>query len=65
MSSDPRLASAIPGEAPTFASVTAHSPVMIRRFFDLYAELWQHGLISPDLKELTRIRNARITDCGY
>lgn len=65
MSSDPRLISAIPGESPSFASVTAHSPEMIRRFYDLYAELWQRGSVSPDIKELTRIRNARITDCGY
>lgn len=34
-------------------------------FFDLYAEYWQRGVVPPDLKETTRLRNARITDCGY
>jgi hypothetical protein len=38
---------------------------MIARFFALYTELWQQGIVPPELKELTRIRNARITDCGY
>ena len=65
MSSKPRISSAIANAPASFASVTAHSPEMIRRFFDLYAELWQSGEIPPDLKELTRIRNARVTDCGY
>ena len=65
MSTKPRLSSAIEGEDPTFASVTAHAGPLIGKFFDLYADLWQNGLIPPELKELTRIRNARITDCGY
>lgn len=65
MSTRARIESAIPGQEPDFASVTAHSPEMISRFFALYAHLWQQGIVPPELKELTRIRNARITDCGY
>jgi hypothetical protein len=43
----------------------SHVPNTTGRFFDLYAEFWQHGVVSPHLKEMTRLRNARITDCGY
>jgi|TARA_B100000959_G_C14886559_1_gene584862 hypothetical protein len=65
MSTRPRISSALPDQEPTFANVTAHAPDMIARFFTLYTELWQKGIVPPELKELTRIRNARITDCGY
>ena len=33
MSTIPRVPSAIPGEAENFATVTAHAPEMIMRFF--------------------------------
>ncbi len=68
MSSKPRLPSAVPGATPEFATVTAHAPELIARFFDLYAYLWQVGgvgNVDPALRELCRLRNARITDCGY
>ena len=65
MSSVPRLPSAIPGEEADFRTVMAHAPDVLARFFDLYARFWQQGLVSAELKEMTRIRNARITDYGY
>ncbi len=65
MSTIPRISSAIVGQAEDFASVTAHAPDMIARFFDLYAEFWQRGVVGAEIKEMTRLRNARITDCGY
>ena len=65
MSTEPRVPSAVPGESEEFATVTAHTPEMISRFFDLYAEFWQRGIVAAEIKELTRLRNARITDCGY
>jgi hypothetical protein len=65
MSTVPRVPSAIPGEVAEFATVTAHTPDMISRFFDLYAEFWQRGVVAAEIKEMTRLRNARITDCGY
>jgi hypothetical protein len=43
----------------------SHTPDVIMKFGELYAEFWQQGLISQEIKEMTRIRNARITDCGY
>ena len=65
MSKEPRIASAVPGRAPDFASVLAHLPETAGLFADLYAEFWQNGVLDVRLKEMTRIRNARITDCGY
>jgi hypothetical protein len=65
MSTTPRIDSAISGQAPDFGSVMSHIPNTMGRFFDLYAEFWQNGVVNPHLKEMTRLRNARITDCGY
>ena len=65
MSTIPRIPSAITGQSANFGTVTAHTPAMMARFFDLYGELWQGGLVSAEIRELTRLRNARITDCGY
>ena len=65
MSTIPRIPSAISGQSEDFASVTAHAPDMIARFFDLYGEFWQRGVVGAEIKEMTRLRNARITDCGF
>ena len=64
MSSNPRFESAIADAPADFGSIMAHIPNTIGTFTDLYAEFWQRGLVSPALKELTRLRNARVTDCG-
>ena len=55
----------VDGSEPTFANVTGHAGQLMQTFFQLYAELWQHGVVADELREQTRIRNARITDCGY
>ena len=34
-------------------------------FFDLYGTFWREGLLDQQLKEVVRLRNARLTDCGY
>jgi len=34
-------------------------------FFELYGTFWRDGRIEQELKEVVRLRNARITDCGY
>ena len=65
MSTTPRVGSAIPGARSKFGAVMSHTPDVIMKFGELYAEFWQQGLISQEIKEMTRIRNARITDCGY
>jgi hypothetical protein len=43
----------------------AHVPDVIGAFFALYASFWQSAVVPADLKEMTRLRNARVTDCGY
>lgn len=65
MSTKPRIASAIAGADADFGSVMSHIPETTGRFFELYAEFWQNGVVPVALKEMTRIRNARVTDCGY
>ena len=65
MSSKPRVESAVPGEKASFATALMHSPDILMRFGELYAEFWQRGIVGEEIKEMTRIRNARITDCGY
>lgn len=65
MSTKPRVDAAIAGAPPEFGSVMMHSPDVLGRFGDLYATFWQQGIVSQEIKEMTRIRNARITDCGF
>lgn len=65
MSTKPRISSAIEGQGAEFVSVLAHSPHLAERFFDLYGEFWQNGVVDQRTKEITRIRNARVTDCGF
>ncbi len=65
MSTTPRVSAPVAGKAVDFVSVMAHVPETIERFFDLYAAFWQRGVVADEIKEMTRIRNARITDCGY
>lgn len=65
MSTTPRIKSAIADAPANLGSVLAHAPETIGRFGDLYANLWQTGTLPADLREMTRLRNARVTDCGY
>ena len=65
MSTTPRIESAVPGRAPDLGGALAHAPGLAAGFAALYAEYWQSEVTEPALKEMTRIRNARITDCGY
>ncbi|MEM9620561.1 MAG: hypothetical protein AAF993_02860 [Pseudomonadota bacterium] len=65
MSSTPRVKPAVDNVPADFGSVTAHAAEQMAHFFDLYAEFWQRGVVAAEVKELTRLRNARITDCGY
>jgi len=65
VSTKPRIAPPIPGVPADFASVMSHVPDITARFFELYTEFWQHGIVPVELKEMTRLRNARVTDCGF
>lgn len=65
MSTIPRVPSAVPGEPARFATVFAHRPDLAAAFFRLYGTLWSEGLLPQAIKETARMRNARVTDCGY
>jgi len=41
------------------------NPEIGERFGDLYGTFWCQGNIPHELKEVIRLRNAQITDCGY
>ncbi len=64
MSTSPRLPAPSPDAAPSIRSTWSHAPELRERFDRLYATLWTGGEIGEDIKELVRLRNARITDCG-
>ena len=34
-------------------------------FMELYGTFWRHGQLDQQLKEAVRLRNARLTHCGY
>jgi hypothetical protein len=65
MSTKPRLEPPAPGMPADFGSLMSHAPNTMMRFFETYAEFWQRGVVAQEVKEMTRLRNARITDCGY
>jgi alkylhydroperoxidase family enzyme len=65
MSTTPRVPSAVPGEPAKFATVFAHRPDLAAAFFRLYGTLWSEGIVPQTIKETARMRNARVTDCGY
>jgi hypothetical protein len=64
MSSTPRISSGEPGKPADFYSVFSHQPEFAARFAATYAAFWQSDVLSQRIKEVVRLRNARITDCG-
>jgi hypothetical protein len=65
MSTTPRLPSAIDSRPADFGSLLAHQPTLARRFGEVYGQFWSNGVLDHPTKETVRLRNARITDCGY
>ncbi len=65
MSTTPRVQSAIPGQEPSFGTALAHQPALAGAFGALYGTFWGKGELDHRTKEITRMRNARVTDCGY
>jgi alkylhydroperoxidase family enzyme len=45
-------------------SVLGHQPETLAAFQETYAQLWSRGVLDPALKELARLRNARVTGCN-
>jgi alkylhydroperoxidase family enzyme len=65
MSTIPRVSSAVPGEPPHFGSVLAHQPEIAQSFFALYGRFWGSDVLAARIKEVARMRNARVTECGF
>ena len=65
MSTKPRVSSAIPEQTPIFGSAMAHQPGLAEAFGKLYATFWGSNELDHRTKEITRMRNARVTDCGF
>lgn len=65
MSTSPRVGSAVADQPANFGTALAHQPELAKAFGTLYATLWTQGAVDQPLKELVRLRNARVTDCGY
>jgi hypothetical protein len=64
MSSVARVPSGVPGKPADFYTVFENAPEFAAAFGALYAEFWQSPIVSQRVKEVVRLRNARITDCG-
>jgi hypothetical protein len=64
MSTRPRVSSGEPGKPADFYTVFSHQPAFAARFAATYASFWQSDVLSQRIKEVVRLRNARITDCG-
>ncbi len=41
-----------------------HVPELFAAFNRFYGTLWSEGVVDQPTKEVGRLRNARITDCG-
>ena len=65
MSTIPRVSSAIFGEPAHFGTVLAHQPQLATRFAQLYGAFWASDVLSARVKEICRMRNARITACAF
>jgi alkylhydroperoxidase family enzyme len=47
------------------AIALGHQPETLAAFQRIYGLLWRRGIVSAEIKETVRLRNALITDCGF
>lgn len=64
MSTVPRLSSAVPGRPASIATARQHAPAVQEAFDAMYATLLGRGVVSMDVKEAVRLRNAKVNGCG-
>jgi AhpD family alkylhydroperoxidase len=50
---------------PLARSLLGHLPASLAAFQRLYGTLWRSPVLDPVTKEIARMRNARVTGCGY
>ena len=65
MATTPRLPSAVAAQPANFGTILAHQPQLLAGVASTYGSFWSDGVLDHPTKEAVRIRNARITDCGY
>lgn len=65
MSTTPRLPSAVDDRPADFPAIMAHQPKLGAAFWTLYGEVMARGIVPQRIKETARIRNARVTGCGF
>lgn len=51
------------GRDPALNSVLAHHPELFSHYFDFYYPAHEHGLVPTRIKELARLRIARLNAC--
>ncbi len=54
-----------PAGDPIRGSALGHQPELADAFMRAYGVLWSRGVVDHPTKEMARLRNARVTDCGY
>jgi alkylhydroperoxidase family enzyme len=54
-----------PADDPIRGSALGHQPELTDAFMRAYGILWSRGVVDHPTKEMARLRNARVTDCGY
>jgi len=50
---------------PALRGPLGHQPQLWQAFQRLYGTLWSRGVLDHATKEVARLRNARVTGCGY
>ena len=51
------------GRDPTMNAVLAHNPDFFARYFEFYYPAHEHGVLETRIKELARLKIARLNDC--
>lgn len=64
MSTIPRVKSAIPDQPPHMVSALMHQPVLAKKLDNLYRLVWGEDFVSARIKEVARLRSARLVNCG-
>ena len=55
----------MPARHPIRGDVLGEQPEAMTAFWRLYGVLWSHGSVDHTVKEVARLRNARVTGCAY
>lgn len=64
LSTKPRVSSAVEGQPPHMVSALLHQPELAAAMDRLYRISWGSGSVSMRVKEVARIRNARVVNCA-